>query len=89
MSLIEFHHHRIDPHNPPPKKQQKAKTKKSTKKNALDNIAAITETHENKLIKHVQTLTHTGFNIKLNAAASNGQIYVDAQKTKLNKQSKQ
>ena len=35
-------------------------------KNTMDNITMITETYKDKWIKHLQTLTSNGFNIKLN-----------------------
>ena len=35
-------------------------------KNALENIMVIIETHKDKWIKCLQTLTPNGFNIKLN-----------------------
>ena len=36
------------------------------KNNILDIITAIIETHKDKCVKHLQTLTSNGFNIKLN-----------------------
>ena len=39
---------------------------KIEKKNALDNIPMIIEIHEDKRIKHFQTLTPNGFKIKVN-----------------------